>query len=866
MEFGLPLVGSLALHGAFVVCAIALVAGVIGGRTGKKHYRDVATYATWAIFGLVAISALVYVNAFITHDFALKNVQRYSDVSMPLPYLIAAFWGGQAGSLLYWVTVLSSLTALALWIHRKKEAVLIPWFCATSALLLGALIFILLYAPGSDPFATFHVLDTPKDGQGLNPLLQTPLMVIHPPNQLAGFASLGVPFAFTAAALMSGRLGGDWLRVTRIWALVSFLFLSIGNILGGMWAYEELGWGGYWAWDPVENAAFMPWLAVTAFLHSIMVQERRGMLKRWNVVLITVAFLLSVFGTYITRSGLIESVHTFAQSSIGDYFAVLLLASIALTTALVVWRWKSLKSEANFDSVLSREAAFLGNNWILLGIVFVILWGTMFPKLKEMITGDKISFGPPWYNQYIVPLAVVLMLIVAVGTLLPWKRVRFKHFRRNFLIPIVGTLVLTPALCAGYWFLRAGRLDIDLVPLDVGYAIGMFSMCVFVFMTIVLEFWRGVAARMRNGENPVAALLGLFERQRRRYGGYIVHLGLLLIMVAFCGNAFKVEQDVQMEIGDIVPLGDYEVRYDGIQEDDNANRWLVEAKLTVLKNGEEYAQLRPGRATFHKFENSPTSELAIDSRPNEDLYVAIAGFSSGGKLASFKMVIFPLTWWFWFGGAVIVFGTIICLWPRSTKVPQRVYRRAAATAAALLLVGSACFAPLLFVESVAMAAGESEHHEHAEGGAKAQVGQPQVYSARMRNLMARIRVNCEASSRPTMANSDLDCPDYLRDRQILERLVSEGKTDEEIFAWFVADRGAWCIATPGNEDGNFLGWLLPLLAMAIAAPLILMKIRGWTRTTARQAATVGGAPLPNDDDDDEDAEYQALLERELENT
>lgn len=320
-----------------------------------------------------------------------------------------------------------------------------------------------------------------------------------------------------------------------------------------------------------------------------------------------------------------------------------------------------------------------------------------------------------------------------------------------------------------------------------------------------------------------------------------------------------------MEIGDIVPLGDYEVRYDGLEEDDNANRWLVEAKLTVLRNGEEYAQLRPGRATFHKFENSPTSELAIDSRPNEDLYVAIAGFSSGGRLASFKMVIFPLTWWFWFGGAVIVFGTLICLWPRSTKVPQRVYRRAAATAAALLLVGAACFLPVFFVESAAVAQeAAGDGHEHVESsGYKA--GKPQVRSARLRSLMSHIRVNCEASSRPTMANSDLDCPDYLRDREILERLIAEGKTDEQIFAWFVADRGEWCIAVPGNENGNFLGWLLPLLGMAVAAPLILLTMRRWTRSTGR-FVPAGGGSLPDDEDDDADPEYQRLLERELEDS
>lgn len=902
----LTTLGELGLHLAFVAAAVALVAGILGGRTGSRRYTTVAVYGTYTTFGLLAMGATVYLHAFIEHNFELQNVVRYSDTRMPLEYLVSAFWGGQSGSLLYWTGVLACLTALATWAHRKREALLIPWFISVSMALIMWFLFILLFK--SNPFEVWNVLDAPREGQGLNPLLQTPLMVMHPPSQLGGFASLGVPYAFTMAGLLAGDSGTNWIKVARKWALLSFLLLSIGNMLGGMWAYEELGWGGYWAWDPVENAAFMPWLAVVAWLHSVMVQERRGMLKRWNVVLMHLAFLLTLFGTFITRSGLIDSVHTFAQSSVGDYFFALVIFWTTLSMGLLAWRWKRLESEANFDSMMSREMVFLGNNWILVGMTFVIFWGTLFPKIKEQFTGDKVSVGPPWFNKYMIPLAIILLLLMAVGTLITWKKSSWKNFKRNFVIPIVGTLVLAPALSAFYWFVRAESLNLELVPLETGYAIGAFSMCTFVFMSVLLEFWRGMAARMRSaGEGVLHAFLGLFDRQRRRYGGYIVHVGFILVIMAFCGNAFKVEQDVSVDQTGSVPLGDYEVRYDGLRDFTDANKSMIIADLTVtsgqpgskacdiaqptpaaLRNadlscGEGLACVNgtcrevvtvvdPGRAIFHSSPDQPTSEIAISTGPVEDLYFALAGFSQNGQQASFKMLISPLTWWFWFGGTLLIFGTIICMWPQEERAPARVYRHATARTAALLLVMSAASVGPMLVYSntthaqapvAAEAGGEHAGHDHGEEGQ----GMVRVHDPRLKLLMRVIRVDCPASGRPTMANSSPTCTDYQRDLQLLEKLLADGKTDQEILNHFVKLRGSWVLADPGNEEGNFMSWLLPLGLLALAVPVIVLKVRQWISRTeerrqeqpgAQEAATAGAGGAGSHQDD-----YRKLLEQEL---
>lgn len=855
----LATLGNISLHLAFVTAAVAGLAGVISGQTGSRRYYAAACNGTYVTFGLLALASSILIHAFATHNFDLMAVAQYSDTRMHWMYLMAAFWGGQAGSLMFWTGTLASFSAIAVALHRRTDRALMPWFIAIVMGLAMFLMFILLIK--SNPFDTFVLSDPPKEGQGLNPLLQTPLMVMHPPSLLTGYVAMALPFAFAMAALISGRLDNAWLVPARRWVLVSWLFLSIGNMLGGMWAYEELGWGGYWAWDPVENAALMPWIASTAFIHSMMIQERRGMLKRWNVVLVTVSFLLTLTGTFITRSGLIDSVHTFAQSDIGNYFFALLLTFTTLSAVLLIYRWGELRSAAQLDSPLSREAVFVANNWILVGMTFVVFWGTLFPKFKEMATGDKVSIGPPWFNQYLVPLGIILVFLMGVGTLISWKKATWKNFRRNFLVPVVATLILAPALCAGYWFLRAQHLELTLVPKEAGYAIGAVFASVFVFCATASEYWRGIAARMRSREEgPLEAALNLLARQRRRYGGYIVHVGFILAIIGFSGAAFKVEQDVTMRKGEMVDLGDYLVRYDGLTVRQDKEKELIEATVTVLgADGTEVTVVKPAKAIFHSSPNSPTSEIAIDTGPVEDLYFALAGFDDRGEVASFKMVVSPLVWWFWFGGTVLIFGTLICLWPEGAKMPTNVYRRAARGGAAVAVLAGLSFSPLALWTMEADAQPAAQEHKHDDNKAGPVV---RMHDPRLKRMMMMIRIKCDGQGNPIMANSKPSCPDFQRDLALLESMIREGKSDDEILAKFVEMRGEEVLAVPPDKDGNWLAWALPIGLLVVSVPLLSYKVFQWSRNSepgeVAEADDEGAGA-----DEAAGGEYEERLRREL---
>ncbi len=864
----LRLLGDVSLHLTFVTALAAAMSGVVALRTGSRRYHDLAVAGVYVSFGLIATVCSIMLYALATHDFEIVAVARYSDTRMSWMYLMAALWGGQAGSLTFWSGMLGVFSAASLYIHRERDRPLVPGFAVVTMMLLASLVFILLFA--SNPFEIHHIEDAPAEGSGLNPLLQTTLMVMHPPSLLIGYVSMAIPFAWCMSALLANRLDNAWLVPARRWALVSWLFLSIGNMLGGMWAYEELGWGGYWAWDPVENAAFMPWLGASAFLHSLMVQERRGMLKRWNVVLITLSFLLTLLGTFITRSGLIDSVHTFAQSSIGTYFFVLLVAAVTLCTVMLALRWKGLKSEAAMDSPLSREAVFLMNNWILVGMVFVVLWGTLYPKLYEMASGDKISIGPPWFNKYMVPLGVILVLLMGIGTLIAWKKSSLKNFRRNFTGPLIATALLAPLAMAGYWYGRAVDLESDVLLRDGLYSAVGFTGALFVISSSVSEYVRGVLARRKaHSESLAESVLNLLSKQRRRYGGYIVHVGFVMAVIGWCGASFKLEQDVSMREGESVTLGDYEVRFDGLSEEESNDRYLILAHLTVLKDGQEVAQLRPGRAIFHSSPENPTSEIDIRTNPKEDLYFALTGFGENGQLASFKMLVSPLVWWFWFGGGVIVFGTLICLWPEPERITQTVYRRAAVSAAATLLLALLSASPLLLLSSIghaqegsapASVATLDPGHDH---GPSRPDNTKQVHSAELREIMAVIRVHCPASGNPTMANSSPTCADFQQDLATVNRLLAEGKTKDEIFDHFVQLRGPDVLAVPRQEGRNWIVFILPIAALLAAAALLAYKVRQWSHKSAAEPPGLTAAASPEAHPDESEDAYMRRLQQEL---
>jgi cytochrome c-type biogenesis protein CcmF len=494
-------------------------------------------------------------------------------------------------------------------------------------------------------------------------------MVIHPPMLYLGYISITVPFAFAVAALLSRRLDTGWIHAIRKWTLVSWLFLSIGITLGMWWAYVELGWGGYWAWDPVENASFLPWLTMTAFLHSVMIQEKRGMLKRWNLGLILGTFLLSIFGTFITRSGVIASVHSFTQSNVGYFFLAFLVVAAVLSFTLLYTRWPLLEADVQLESMLSREAAFLFNNLLLVGIAFSVLWGTLFPILSEAIRGSKITVGPPFFNRVNIPLGLLLLALTGIGPLIAWRKASAANLRRQFTAPVSSGVIAFAALVA------AGVRD--------WYAVMALALCGFVAGTIVQEFWRGVRARRRmHGESVPLALLRLVARNRRRYGGYIVHAGILIYFAAFAGMAFKVEREATLKPGESValrsPFGHtYTFTHVGISQYEALNRVVSAATVQVSVDGRPDGLLTSEKRqhvdSFKRPTFEPSTEVGIRSGLREDLYLVFAGAVDGTEEAVYRFNINPLVWWVWFGGFVLAFGGIVTMWPGGgpTMAPGR---------------------------------------------------------------------------------------------------------------------------------------------------------------------------------------------------
>ncbi len=715
--------GSMAIYFALYVSIVAVALGAVAAITRSRRFLHAARFACYAVAGSLTAASAILIHAFLTHDFSIQYVASFSDTTMPTFYLLGAFWGGQAGSLLFWIWKAAAFSALCVYVNRKKYQQFMPWVMATCMAVVAGLMIILVF--GSNPFDPYHIIDDPSDGEGLNPLLQTPKMILHPPFLLSGMATMTVPFAFAIAALLSGNLGNTWVEAARKWILIPWLLLTIGNILGGMWAYEELGWGGYWAWDPVENASLLPWLTSTALIHSLLIQERRGMLKRWNVGLMIGTFLLTIFGTYITRSGLIESIHSFAQSSIGPYFLTLLITLTVSSLALFIWRWKDLRAEQRLDSPVSREAAFIFNNWMFLSMTTVVLYGTLWPRIREWFSGQDVAMGPQWFNQWMIPLGLLMLAMMGVGTIIAWRRASWRNFKRNFVVPIVATVILTPIVLAAYWFGRGADLGVTPDEITTAYAVTAVGLCFFVTATIVQEFYRGMSARRRgHDETWMQSFVRLCMKQKRRYGGYIVHLGVVFAFLAFAGNALKIEKDVSLQVGESVTVGDYTLTHHGLHTDDVRSHRMVISTMTVERGGEpfydftdlvayNFDRLRysfsdqqpepiqpytsyPGKAFFHATMEMPISEIDIRSTPMEDLYVALVNFDPNTETAVFKVFVSPFTWFFWFGGAILVLGALICLWPTrralNTLQPGRGGWGRAAIFGSLVAL---CFAPVI---------------------------------------------------------------------------------------------------------------------------------------------------------------------------
>lgn len=815
--------GTFLLLATFVVYAYAAMASVAGARRRSVRLIESGTGAFYLAAALLTLASAVMVHAFVVGDYSIRYVQRYSDSAQPLFYKLTSYWGGLDGSILFWVFLLGIFGTLAVHTNRERHRELQPFVVA---ILSGvAMFFLLVMIVHKNPFATF-LTEAPTDGRGLNPLLQNPYMAIHPPSLYIGFVGMTIPFAFGLGALITGQLDDAWLRAVRRWTMTAWLFLSLGLTLGMIWAYEELGWGGFWGWDPVENAGLLPWFTATAFLHSVMVEERRSMLRVWNVTLVIVTFLLTLFATFMTRTGIVQSVHAFGEDrALAWMFIVFMGLVAAFSFGWVVYRLPLLRARHELDSWASREAAFLVNNWILLFAAFFVLFATMFPTLSEALTGERLTVGPPFFNKWMTPVGLVLLFLTGVGPLLAWRKTSLASLRSQFTWPVVVGLGTGVALvAAGFRVWTSGLC---------------FALSAFVAATIVQEFLRGALVRRRStGTDLLTALIGLVARNKRRYGGYIVHLGIVLVFLGFAGQGYKQEEQVLLKPGQQVRVGSYTLRHDGVRVTDDGQKQMVTAHVTVIEGGREVAQLRPARWYFRKHEEDPTTEVAIRRSLPEDLYVVMAAFELADQSATFQITINPLVNWIWAGFGVLALGTGIALLPEAA-FSLALARVPAQATTALLLLALGVGAP-----GVARA-----QQEHVESTAFAAVVPRHPLEKQLQRELVCL---CGTCGKKNLAECTCGVAARLRDE--LAAQVTQGKTREEIIEYFVARYGSQeVLGAPIDRGFNRLAWLLPYaLGVAGAVGVAIVALR-WSRRSA----------LALDEPSERDPQLEARLDDEL---
>jgi cytochrome c-type biogenesis protein CcmF len=641
----IPEIGSGALLVALTLALYGAVVAALGARRGQVALVESAQHAALGVFVLLTAAMLLLVYAFLTFDFSVRYVSVNTNLGTPFYYRITALWGALEGSIVLWAWMVGLYTLIVILRHRTSARELYPW--VLTVMLAVVSFFLLVMTVAAPVFA--RVTPIPADGRGLNPLLEDSGMITHPVALYLGFTGFTVPFAFAIAALVTGRVGDFWITTTRRWTILAWYFLSLGLLIGGWWSYHVLGWGGYWAWDPVENAAFMPWLTATALLHSVMIQERRRMLRLWNVALVILTFSLTLFGTFLTRSGVIASVHAFSQGSIGIFFLSFLSLVVLVALALIAWRWDTLGAQGQLDSVVSRESAFLLNNVLLVAATFTVFFGTVFPLLSEAVRDVKVSVGAPFFNQVNVPLFLSLIFLMGVGPLIAWRRASVENLKRNFLAPVVIGLVAAAVL----------RL------LGVGSVLVLVSLAltVFVAATITVDLVRATRARRTMGERPLAALGGLLRRHNRRYGGFIVHLAVLVVAVGVTGSqTWSVHTETTLKRGEQAELGGYRIRFEGLRESQESNHGKVTGTFTVVNGRAAGTVLQPAKK-FYPQEQSPIAYVDYRLGLIDDIYVVLGDFARDGTSATVKLQINRMVSWIWIGGLVLTLGTLLAVLP-----------------------------------------------------------------------------------------------------------------------------------------------------------------------------------------------------------
>ena len=818
----MPTLGTFLLLSSFVVAAYAVAACVAGARRRSRRLVESGIGAFYLVAALMTAASAIIVHAFVTDNYAIKYVQHYSDAAQPLAYKIASYWGGLDGSIMFWVFLLSVFGSIAVYVNRERHRELIPWVVATIA--ITEIFFIFLMIVHNNPFATFLWVP-PVEGKGLNPLLQNFYMAIHPPSLYVGFVAMTIPYAFGMAALITGHLDDAWLRAVRRWTMIGWLFLSFGLTLGMLWAYEELGWGGFWGWDPVENAGALPWFTATAFLHSVMVQERRGMLRVWNVTLVIVTFFLTIFGTFMTRSGVVQSVHAFGEDKkLATMFTFFMVAILTVSFGFVIRRLPLLRSRHELDSWASREAAFLANNWILLFSAFFVLFATMFPTLSEAVRGERLTVGPPFFNKWMLPVGLMLLLLTGIGPLLAWRKSSISNMVHQFLWPTTAAVVTGGALA----FLGV-RL----------WASGLcFALCAFVIVTISQEFVRGAIVRKgATGSDILTAMIGLVARSQRRYGGYIVHVGIVLVFLGFAGQGFKQEEQALLKPGQEVKVGKFTVRHDALRVTSDSQKQMVTGQVTVSENGAVIDQLRPARWFFNKHEDEPTTEVAIRRAPTEDLYVVLASYDASTQTATYAVTINPLVNWIWIGFGVIALGTGLAL------LPETAFTFAASKVPATVPVTTSLLLLLMLV------------------GTPVRAQDNQTVQAVQRSALERRlegEIVCTCGCRRSLANCGMpNCEGHAAQTEKMHQHLKEGKDHDAVIAAFIQEFGGeYILSAPLDKGFNRLAWMFPYLIGATGAAMVGFAAFRWSRLPRDQAADAVGARV-------DDPLLQSKLDDEL---
>jgi cytochrome c-type biogenesis protein CcmF len=806
----MPALGTFVLLTAFVTCAYAIAASVAGARRRSTRLVESGIGAFYFLAALMVVASAVLIHAFVTGDYSIKYVQRYSDSALPLAYKVASYWGGLDGSIMFWVSLLAIFGSVAIYMNRDRHRELIPY--VVSVIAATEMFFIFLMIIHKNPFSTF-LTTTPADGAGLTPLLQNFYMAIHPPSMYVGFVAMTIPFAFGIAALVTGHLDDAWLRAVRRWTMIGWLFLSFGLTLGMLWAYEELGWGGYWMWDPVENAGLLPWFTATAFLHSIRVQEQRGMLRVWNVTLVIVTFFLTIFGTFMTRSGIVQSVHAFGEDrELALLFTIFMVLILTFSFGWVIYRLPLLRSRHELDSFVSREAAFLANNWILLFSAFFVLFATMFPTLSESLTGERLTVAAPFFNRWMLPIGLILLTLTGIGPLLAWRKSTVSNLVYQLKWPVLAFVVTAGALyAAGVRVWSSGTC---------------FALCALVLTTIVQEFVRGAQVRRdASGTDILTALIGLVGRSKRRYGGYIVHVGIVLIFLGFAGEGFKQEEQALMKVGEQMTIGSFVIRHDALRVTNDSQKQMVTGQVSVLENGKPAGTLEPAKWYFNKREEEPTTEVAIRRAVTEDLYVVLAGFDASTQTATYTVTINPLVNWIWFGFGIMALGTGIALLPE----------RAIAFATASVPSGAAGATSALLILLLLPGVVHAQHLETPEAR-RTMVARSQLE----KDLWREIICMCGTCGRKRIG--DFCCSHAAKMRGEVATLLDQGKTREEVYQYFIAQYGSQePLGAPIDKGFNRLAWLFPYLVGASGAVAVALVAMRWSKREHQTPEAAGAA-------------------------